>query len=107
MAKPTDPTPDADPSLPPVIPVPVTPVNPLVAASNIPNVEDAPNIPIASSDVPKIADYKGSYVSAIDGELYALAIKEDAPDNKTHFVLNTKHFGNMTKEDFKRDYDKK
>lgn len=103
MAKPTDPTPDADPA----IPVPVVQVNPLVAASNIPTVEDAPNIPLVPSYVPKIADYKGSYVSAIDGELYALAIKEDAPENKTHFVLNTKHFGNMTKEDFKRDYDKK
>lgn len=91
-------------------PAPVVPVNPLVAADNIPSVEDVA-IPIGSVEFtrPAISEYKGRYarVDNPDGEQYALAIKEDAPEGKTHFLLNEKNFDNVTKDEFKAKYDKK
>lgn len=111
MAKSQDPSviePDTAPVNPIVPPIaPVAPASPLVAASNIPSVKNAPNIPATPSDVPEIGDYKGLYVNANDGETYALAIKEDAPDNRTHFLLNEEHFDNCTREEFKQRYEKK
>lgn len=84
------------------------PINPLVSASNIPSVtpKTASNIPSVSSSVPKIEDYKGVYTSSVDGEDYALAVKDDAPDNRTHFLLNELHFDNCTREEFKQRYEK-
>lgn len=107
MAKDKDPLETAP--TPPEAPIaPVAPINPLVAASNIPpvTVKTAANIPAAPSDAPKIEDYKGLFVNANDGETYALAIKEDAPDGRTHFLLNEVHFDNCTREEFKQRYEK-
>jgi len=100
---------EKNPTIPPIDPTaPVAVPTPAALPSNIPVAEPAPEITGASVEFtrPEITEYKGLYVNQIDGETYALAIKEGAPDNKTHFLLNSQHSDNCTKEEFKQRYEK-
>ena len=77
------------------------------APSNIPQVEELPDIaPVSASEEPAITEYKGRYKNSVDGRVYALAVKEDAPNQRTHFLRNSIGLDNCTKEEFKQRYEK-
>lgn len=103
------PTPEKPPAKPKTPVIADAPANPLVEASNIPTVEEVPLPAHLEFRPPAIKDYAGEYVRS-DGstpELFALAINKDAPDGKTHFLLNSLHFDNVTPEEFRAKYDEK
>lgn len=82
---------------------PATPA-PTPLPKNIPTVEDTPALPSAA-EVPADSEYKGTYKGK-DGEKYALAVREDEPSEKTHFLKNSRHFWNGTLAEFKDQFEK-
>ena len=66
------------------------------------------DLPATPSDLPANSEYKGAktFRNINDGEVYALVIKKDAADGKTHFLKNKRHFDNCTTEEFRARYDK-
>lgn len=78
---------------------------PKIAKSNLPHV-DPPEIPSVPGDAPKDEEYTDGLATK-DGEDYAVAIVEDAPNGRTHFAKNTLHFWNGTAEEFKAQFEKK
>lgn len=77
------------------------------ASNGLPEVDEvASGLPVVESSEPDIKEYKGRYKNSKDGLVYALAVKEDAANGRTHFLRNTRYFDNCTKEEFKERYEK-
>lgn len=87
---------------------PKTPL-PKLTASPIPQVQDGTeNTPFVPGDAPKDEDYTdGVFTRTSDGEDYALAIHEPDTYGKTHSAKNSRHFWQGTKEEFKKEFEKK
>lgn len=86
---------------------PAQPREPLppLKASNLPQVK-TPEIPPAPGDAPKDEDYNDGVFTKDDGEDYAVAIVDDAPNGRTHWAKNSAHTWNGTEAEFKAQFTK-
>jgi len=74
---------------------------------NLPDVATKLPNPIPGDQAPTNDKYKGVYVSADDGEEYALAVLPFHPQGKTHCCKNRVHYWQGTKEQFRQTFEKK
>jgi hypothetical protein len=73
--------------------------------SNIPVAKERP--PAGASVRPPYSEYEGEYTRASDGEVYALAVVESDPLERTHKAMNTLHYWEGTEAQFKKEFAKK
>jgi hypothetical protein len=81
----------------------------LKGKSNIPEIKSdisASNIPQVGNR-PDVSKFSGSYTKASDGEEYALAVVDDDPLGRTHKALNSMHYWEGTKAEFREQFDVK
>lgn len=105
MAKKNDDTPAADtPAAEPIAPATDTPAVDAAAADALPVYKAEPIAAIVSEE-PKNSEYSGRYTRRGNDEKFALAIRENARDGRTHFLKNTLHFINITEADFRLQFD--
>lgn len=72
------------------------------------NIPVATPLPAANVSVrPAYSEYKGEYTRASDGEVYALAVVESDPLERTHKAINTAHYWEGTEAQFKKEFAEK
>ena len=63
---------------------------------------------VASPSASDLADYdKGEYIRSNDGEKFSLKIDDEDPIGRTHKLKNEEHYMELTKADFKAQFEKK
>jgi hypothetical protein len=90
-----------------VTPAPLVadPGSELKGEKNIPQIEGSPlDLPGAASR-PPVSEFSGTYTKIDDKEDYALAVVEDDPMGRTHKALNSLHYWEGTREQFRAAFD--